>query len=314
MIIRIITLLCCLSFSLMTSAQASGGQIRRKNTTSSVHVSKASKSKNVMPKAIDLGLPSGTLWADRNVGANSPTAYGGLYRYGAPHTRLDGSNSEVSTLPNIVGTSFDVAMVNLGNDWRLPTKEQVKELLQYCKVTKEETNRVVVAKIIGPNGNYILLPLAGVMYHYGRSQAGEFGNYMIGEKDCFLNVFIGNEVEVATYGPGNDGESVRAVKRPVYHPSTSQVETVSASELRKYNVQVSAFLELKNAIGLRNQFRNAGYDAKIYFDEPSRLYRVVATSWLNLEDAISSKKSINKYNYSCGIFTIQNGQTTFVVQ
>ena len=210
--LRILILLCSMSFALMASAQASGGQIARKKPKATTNTQKVSKPKVVRPEAVDLGLPSGTLWADRNVGANSPTAYGGLYRYGAPHTRLDGSNSEVSSLPNIVGTNFDAAMVNLGADWRLPTKEQAKELLQYCKVTKEVTNRVVVAKFVGPNGNYILLPLAGVMYHYGRSQARDFGCYMIGEKICFLNVFIGDEVEVTTYGSGNDGMSVRAVK------------------------------------------------------------------------------------------------------
>lgn len=34
------------------------------------------------PKYVDLGLPSGTLWADRNVGAAAPEAIGGYYACG----------------------------------------------------------------------------------------------------------------------------------------------------------------------------------------------------------------------------------------
>lgn len=209
---KLMMIICCLSFSLMASAQASGGQITRKKPKSTSNTQRVYKSKEVKPEIVDLGLPSGTLWADRNVGASSSTVYGGLYRYGAPHTRADGSNSEVCSLPNIVGTNFDVAMVNLGSNWRLPTKEQVQELLNFCQVTKEVVNRIKVAKFVGPNGNFILLPFAGVMYNYGRSQAGDFGIYMIAEKACYFD--LGENIKVVSNRSVMSmewGESVRAV-------------------------------------------------------------------------------------------------------
>lgn len=167
---------------LLSFAQASGGQITRKKPKTSGNSRMASRPKVVKPEAVDLGLPSGTLWADRNVGATSPTEYGGLYRYGAPKTRMDGSNSEVSNLSIIIGTSNDVAMVNLGFDWRTPSREQAEELISNCKITNEVIKGVKVKKFIGPNGNHILFPLAGTMYSYGRSQAGDFGLYMLGDK------------------------------------------------------------------------------------------------------------------------------------
>lgn len=162
-------------------AQTSGGQITRKKPNTSRNNKVASKPV-VKPRAVDLGLPSGTLWADRNVGAASPTAYGGLYRYGAPKTKMDGSNSEVSNLSIIIGTSNDVAMVNLGLDWRTPSREQTEELINNCKITNEVIKGVKVKKFVGPNGDYIVFPLAGTMYNYGRSQAGDFGLYMLGDK------------------------------------------------------------------------------------------------------------------------------------
>jgi len=194
-------------------SQTSGGQITRKKPKTTSNTQKVSKPKIVKPEAIDLGLPSGTLWADRNVEATSPTAYGGLYRYGAPKTKMDGSNSEVSNLSIIIGTSNDVAMVNLGPDWRTPSREQAEELISNCKITNEVVNGVKVKKFVGPNGNYILLPLAGTMYSYGRSQAGDFGLYMLGNQFIDLHIDF-DEVRLRESSPGRGwglGVSVRAI-------------------------------------------------------------------------------------------------------
>ena len=179
---RLAILLSCMSLATMALAQASGRQISRKKPKTTGNSKVVYKHKVAKPEAVDLGLPSGTLWADRNVGAASPTAYGGLYRYGAPKTKMDGSNSEVSNHSIIIGTSSDVAMVNLGTDWRTPSREQAEELISNCRITNEVVKGAKVKKFIGPNGNYILFPLAGTMYNYGRSQAGDFGLYMLGNK------------------------------------------------------------------------------------------------------------------------------------
>ena len=179
---KLLLFIVLVAFPLLALAQASGGQISRKKPKTTGNSKVGYKHKVAKPEAVDLGLPSGTLWADRNVGADSPTAYGGLYRYGAPKTRMDGSNSEVSNLHMITGTANDVAMTNLGSNWRTPSREQAEELITNCRITNEVINRIKVKKFIGPNGNYIIFPLAGTMYNYGRSQAGDFGLYMLGNK------------------------------------------------------------------------------------------------------------------------------------
>lgn len=169
------------------------------------------------PKAVDLGLPSGTLWADRNIGANSPTDYGGLYRYGASETNLDGSGSEPSQSENIKGTNEDIALLKWGKPWSLPSLEQAKELLAYCIITKGTVNGVKCAKFIGPNGRSLLFPLAGYMLNYGRSQKGLSGIYLTGQKSLCIDVSIYGEDtrEITEWGWELKWAcSVRAVQDP----------------------------------------------------------------------------------------------------
>ena len=62
-------------------------------------ITKITSATNIYSKEltyIDLGLPSGTLWADRNVGAKTPIQYGGLYRWGNPNTDINGNNTNIS--------------------------------------------------------------------------------------------------------------------------------------------------------------------------------------------------------------------------
>jgi hypothetical protein len=157
------------------------------------------------------------------------------------------------------------------------------------------------------------------MYKY----VGEFkNNEFDGEGTAY---YVGGETESGKWKKGEfigkvSGslkDNTSLAEKPIGNKEekTPQVETVSARELKLYNVQVAAFSILNNAIGLRGQLREKGYDAKIYFDEPIRMYRVVSASFSNLQDAINSKNNMesNYPNYnSCYIFTIQNGQTTFL--
>ena len=131
-------------------------------------------------KKIDLGLPSGTLWADRNIGATDIYDGGKLFQWGDPtpydmpeHT--DGtinegqkrfSWSDYKWNPSGDGSTFtkynstdgkitldpedDAAHVNMGNTWKMPTKEQVIELFKgttqelYAKLT-DDSDPVKVA-------------------------------------------------------------------------------------------------------------------------------------------------------------------------
>ena len=93
------------------------------------------------PHLIDLGLPSGTKWACCNVGATQPEEYGGYYAWGETEEKEVYSEdtykyyqngSYVNIGSDISGTEYDVAHVNWGSDWVMPTHDEQMELLNNC--------------------------------------------------------------------------------------------------------------------------------------------------------------------------------------
>jgi len=112
---------------------------------------------------IDLGLPSGTLWADRNLGADAPEEYGDYYRWGetVPFTEKSPKYEYKNIGNNIQGTQFDAVTVNLGKPYMMPTLEQQKELIENCVCSWTSFNGVKGVKVTGPNGNHIFFPASG---------------------------------------------------------------------------------------------------------------------------------------------------------
>ena len=112
---------------------------------------------------VDLGLPSGTLWADRNVGADSPEAAGDYFRFGETTPFTEDSPKYVygDITESIAGTDRDAATVNLGATYRMPTLDQIKELIDECEWEWTKQNGVKGMKVTGPNGNNIFLPASG---------------------------------------------------------------------------------------------------------------------------------------------------------
>lgn len=120
-------------------------------------------------ECVDLGLPSGTLWATCNVGANSPEDYGNYFVWGGikPKTKKVSDYYEQMYLKDkkkeddelLLGD--DTAYQNWGGLWRMPTKIQCDELIKNCTWTLGRQKGVRGYKVTGPNGNSIFLPLAG---------------------------------------------------------------------------------------------------------------------------------------------------------
>ena len=112
---------------------------------------------------IDLGLTSGTLWADRNIGADAPEKTGDYYRFGETVAFTEESPEyEYDKIEgDIAGTDRDAATVNLGKNYRMPTLDQIKELLDEGAWTWTEQKGVKGMKVTGPNGNSIFFPAAG---------------------------------------------------------------------------------------------------------------------------------------------------------
>lgn len=133
--------------------------------------------------AVDLGLPSGVKWANCNVGASSPEGFGGYYAWGetfekesyaiTDYTYYKSSKQEwVDIGTNISGTRYDVACQKWGGDWRMPTKEEIEELIDECSWQWTSINKVNGYRITGPNGNSIFIPAAGYRVDNGLYQRG----------------------------------------------------------------------------------------------------------------------------------------------
>ena len=150
---------------------------------------------------VDLGLPSGTLWATMNVGAESPEGYGNYYAWGETEpkenyswstykwcygsydnqTRYCKSNS-YGIVDNKITLylSDDAAYVNWGTSWRMPTKAEIYELedKSYTTWTWTTQNGVNGYKVTSKiNGNSIFLPTTGYREDSDLYCAGFFGSY-----------------------------------------------------------------------------------------------------------------------------------------
>jgi hypothetical protein len=139
---------------------------------------------------VDLGLPSGLLWATCNVGANAPEEYGDYfawgetmpkdvykwdtYQYGdgSTFTKYSGSDGLTTLLPE-----DDAATANWGSSWRMPTVEDWEELYNNTTVTWTTQNGVNGQLFTGSNGNSLFLPAAGHRYLSDLYDAGSSGYY-----------------------------------------------------------------------------------------------------------------------------------------
>ena len=147
---------------------------------------------------VDLGLPSGTLWATCNVGASSPEDYGDYFAWGETEPKdvynwstykwCNGSstsmtkyctNSSYGTVDNKteLDPEDDAAYVNWGENWRMPTSEQRNELYDKCTWTWTTLYGVTGQLVSGPNGNTIFLPAAGYRWDNSIDEVSSWGHY-----------------------------------------------------------------------------------------------------------------------------------------
>ena len=190
---------------------------------------------------VDLGLPSGTLWATCNVGANSPEEYGDYYAWGEtqPKTSYNWStykyckgsydtmtkyctNSSYGTVDNktVLEPSDDAATANWGSGWQMPSLEQLKELYNssYTTTTWTTINGKYGRKITSKsNGNSIFLPAAGYRNDTSLGSAGSRGFYWsrslstsYSDNACYL--YFNSGGIYTYYGSRYYGQSVRPVR------------------------------------------------------------------------------------------------------
>lgn len=118
----------------------------------------------VIPTYVDLGLS--TLWAPCNVGAKSPTNCGGYYAWGETQTIKKGFpayswRGKYKSQENLL-LEDDAAYVNMGPEWRMPTRKEARELCSNCYLNEVNINGVKMYEFTSRiNGKKLLLPCAG---------------------------------------------------------------------------------------------------------------------------------------------------------
>lgn len=116
---------------------------------------------NASGKAVDLGLPSGTLWADRNLDALDETDEGMLFIWGDP-TGMNDTVKVPDSVYNISGTEYDIVKEKWGDDWCMPNLEQFNELHDQCSIKKIEKDNIKGYLVTGPNGNTLFFPFSSL--------------------------------------------------------------------------------------------------------------------------------------------------------
>lgn len=134
---------------------------------------------------VDLGLPSGTLWATCNVGSSTPEGKGSYFAWGETVTKSSYSfnnykygnednngnyhlykyntNSEYGSVDNLttLQASDDAATAKWGNGWRTPSKSEWEELYSHTSITLTNQNGVKGFRFTASNGGSIFLPAVG---------------------------------------------------------------------------------------------------------------------------------------------------------
>lgn len=181
---------------------------------------------------VDLGLPSGLMWATMNVGASKPEDYGEYFAWGETEPKstynwntyfdsVNGSSSNFKKYNNYGGKTTldpedDAAHVNWGGAWRMPTIDELNELRNNCTWTWTSQNGVNGYKVVGPNGNSLFLPADGYRYEDGLYSVGSYGNYWsssLRESNSYYAYVLNFNSDGVDWDRNgrNCGQSVRAV-------------------------------------------------------------------------------------------------------
>lgn len=213
---------------------------------------------------VDLGLPSGTLWATYNVGATSPYEKGWYFAWGETEPRedfswesykffkgyeVDPNNGEWAVLENIgsdiSGTEYDAARYQWGNGWRLPNEQERYELCMLCWTNGSSVeNGVRGVRLHGPNEHSIFLPICGFGLWYG-------------EPDPFHNTS-------AAYWTGSEDPEYGYNGRPIEPSNVAKSFAVErdagftgATSLKAYGLNIRAVVNPKEA-GIANVVSDNG--------------------------------------------------------
>ena len=263
---------------------------------------------------VDLGLPSGMLWATYNVGADSLDEVGDYFAWGETEPKTDyswstykwGTKDSLTKYNNIDSLTVlkaedDAATANWGRAWRTPTMDELYELKDGCTWTWTKDGLVGTSKT---NGNTIFLPLS----------FGYNGTDLI--KDNVIDGFVWSSnlsSVVANNGNGYDhGKGIHSASGP-YFRLNKNIETahlnrcvgrcvravLSGKECTKsYNVK---FLDIDGNL-IESQIVEEGKDA-ITPDTPIVVdYKFIGwdKEFTNVQSDLEVTAQYEKLNTKCG--------------
>lgn len=181
------------------------------------------------PDALDMGVS--VKWATRNIGATSPEDYGDYFAWGETVPKDSctwnnykfGNNKDNLTKYNAQDQltklllEDDAVHVNWGNNWRMPTKEEYKELIDNTTsewVTDYNGTGVSGRLFTAENGNTLFLPAAGIVgeQHYAQNVYGLYWSANC-DGNAGINLGISNDNNIyINNNPRSSGYSIRGVK------------------------------------------------------------------------------------------------------
>ena len=245
---------------------------------------------------VDLGLPSGNLWATCNLGASAPEAYGDYYAWGEVEPKQEYTNSNhkwyKEGAPSLGFTKYnnedgklslededDAVIQKLGNGWRTPTLADFRELTnqKYTTIEKTTLNGVAGYQITSKrNKKSIFIPFAG--FKNDKPQTREISSdetvavCMTNQRridnqvfNCWTFAF--EQDRIHRYGKRRyDGISIRPVKGPGVPIPNNCVDLGLASGLlwAKYNIGTTEPTELGNYYAWGETSTKKGYYSDNY--------------------------------------------------
>ena len=168
---------------------------------------------------IDLGLPSGTLWANMNIGADNISDFGNLFSWGESEIKTSYTEYDYvkETKNQTMRGRHDAAYTILGPEWSTPSVNDFKELIDHCIWHWTSRNSHEGYEVTGRNGNTIFLPASGWIHTDSVEYRNEYGYYWTSDRvnDIFAKglLFSKSEKKIGN-GYLYYGRCIRPVSRP----------------------------------------------------------------------------------------------------
>lgn len=214
---------------------------------------------------VDLGLPSGTCWANLNIGAPVPDEAGNYFAWGETSPKTEYSwdtyifrqNDSHATFGYIytkylqnpmhgavdsimqLEPADDVATSIWGSNWRMPTMAEMQELIDECTWVYGAINGHNGYTITGSNGNSIFLPSAGEMFNKTLYNFNILARYWTSTlrsepSDGYAySLFFRSYTFEMNYNQRDEGYPVRAVAASAVSTNLSNREAITTEKPTK---------------------------------------------------------------------------------